>query len=591
MNAKELSARLAEDAAGIASMLLPNGRKHGAEWKAGSTAGDAGHSLSVRLSGDKRGVWSDFATGESGDLLDLWAAARGVPLAEAMRAAKDYLGVTEAMPSRERRPYARPEKPRCTKPKDTVLLWLHARGIEDRTIDAFQVAAASGDVVVLPYVRDGELVNVKHRSVVDKSKMWQAKEAEPCLFGWQTVGPTTREIAITEGEFDAMALWQVGIEALSVNQGAGNHQWIDNDWERLERFSKIFLCFDDDAAGKKGVAEVARRLGEDRCYVVTFPEKDANDYLKAGATLEAFRACFARARTFDPVELVRASAFEDELVREFYPAEGEERDPVLRLGNDQRWFRFRGGEISVWTGFNGHGKSQMLGQVGLGLLAQGHSICIFSGEMQPARLLKRMTRQATGFAEPAVPFIRKVARWFDDRLWLFNLTGSADSERLLAVFTYAVRRYGIRTFFIDSLMMIADVPEDGKGCLEAQRQFMRKLADFAKRFDAHVHLVAHPRKAQDEKTGPGKQDTAGSGKITNMADNHWSVWANLRDENVEPDDAPDAYLELNKQRNGDSQHRKLWLWYDSKSQQYRSVRSARPQQFVEWSPTEERTGA
>lgn len=591
MNAKELSARLAEDVAGIAAMLLPNGRKHGAEWKAGSTTGDAGNSLSVRLSGDKRGVWSDFATGESGDLLDLWAATRGVSLVDAIRAAKDYLGVAETIPSRERRPFARPEKPRCAKPRDTVLDWLHARGLEDRTIDAFQIASTSDDVVVLPYMRDGELVNVKHRSVTEKSRMWQAKDAEPCLFGWQTVGSQTREIAITEGEFDAMALWQVGVEALSVNQGAGNHQWIDNDWERLERFSKIFLCFDDDAAGKKGVAEVARRLGEDRCYVVTFPEKDANDYLKAGATPEAFRACFAKAKTFDPVELVRASAFEDELVREFYPDDAEESDPVLRLGTDQPWFRFRGGEISVWTGFNGHGKSQMLGQVGLGLLAQGQSICIFSGEMQPARLLKRMTRQATGFAEPAVPFIRKVSRWFDDRLWLFNLTGSADSERLFAVFTYAVRRYGIKTFFIDSLMMISDIPEDGKGCLEAQRQFMRKLADFAKRFDAHVHLVAHPRKAMDEKTGPGKQDTAGSGKITNMADNHWSVWANLRDENEPADDAPDAYLEINKQRNGDSQHRKLWLWYDPKSQQYRSVRAARPQQFVEWSPTSEDASA
>ena len=587
MNAKELSAMLADRATDVTAMLFPAGRKHGAEFKVGSVAGDAGTSLSVRLIGDRKGLWADFATGEGGDLLDLWAACRGQPLGEAMRDVKQYLGVYKPMPVRERKPYVVPQAPKCTKPKGAVLDWLHARGLLDTTIEAFQIGAAGEDVVVLPYKRDGVLVNVKQRNINDKSKMRQVKDAEPCLFGWDRINERTREVAITEGEFDAMALWQNKIDALSINQGAGNHQWIDSDWERLERFSKIYLCFDDDDAGKKGVGEVARRLGEDRCFIVTFPEKDANDYLKSGASETDFRACFEKAKTFDPEELVRASAFEDEVVAEFYPSEEGDPHPVLRLGADHLWFRFRRGELSVWTGYNGHGKSQMLGQVMLGQMAQGEQVCVFSGEMQPSRLLKRVVRQATGFAEPQVPFIRKVSRWLDDKLWLFNLTGSAESDRLIAVFTYAVRRYGVRTFVIDSLMMIADIPEDGKGCLEAQRQFMRKLADFAKKFGVHIHLVAHPRKGVDERTGPGKQDTSGSGKITNMADNHWVVWANLRDENEAPDDGPDAYLELNKQRNGNSQHRKLWLWYDPKSQQYRSVKAARPQQFVQWSPDEE----
>ena len=591
MNASELSARLAENAATVAEMLLPKGKRHGAEWKAGSVEGDAGQSLSVRLTGDKRGLWSDFATGQSGDLLDLWVESRSVSLADAIRDAKEYLCIVDIMPSRERRPYVRPEKPRCVRPKNIVLEWLHARGFEDRTIEAFKVGASGDDTVVLPYIRDGVFVNVKHHNIHDKSKMWQAKDAEPCLFGWHTIGDKSREVAICEGEFDCMALWQSGIEALSVNQGAGNHQWIDSDWDRLDSFSKIYLCFDDDAAGKKGVAEVATRLGLERCFVVTFPEKDANDYMKAGASEDDFRSCFKRAATFDPEELVRASAFEDDVVRAFYPPDDAPTDPLLRLGSDHAWFRFRSGEVSVWTGFNGHGKSLVLGQIILGLLSQDQQACIFSGEMLPTSLLKRMTRQATGFAEPAIPFIRKVARWFNDRLWLFNLTGSAESARLLFVFTYAARRYGIRTFVIDSLMMVSDIPEEGKGALEAQRQFMRKISDFAKRYKAHVHLVAHPRKGADEKTGPGKQDTAGSGKITDMADNHWSVWANLRDENEPADDGPDAYLELNKQRHEESQHRKLWLWYDPGSQQYRSLRAAKPMQFVEWSPSEYREEA
>ena len=30
---------------------------------------------------------------------------------------------------------------------------------------------------------------------------------------------------------------------------AGAHQWIDSDWERLQRFSDVWLCFDADDAG------------------------------------------------------------------------------------------------------------------------------------------------------------------------------------------------------------------------------------------------------------------------------------------------------------------------------------------------------
>lgn len=43
-----------------------------------------------------------------------------------------------------------------------------------------------------------------------------------------------------------MSLHQYGIPALSVNAEANNHQWIENDWVRLERFSEILVFFDSD---------------------------------------------------------------------------------------------------------------------------------------------------------------------------------------------------------------------------------------------------------------------------------------------------------------------------------------------------------
>lgn len=586
MNAAELSQRMADQAVLIAEHLLPEGKKQSGEWKAGSISGEAGNSLSVRLTGVKRGVWKDFAADIGGDLLDLWVQCRGVSLAEAMREAKDFLGIREDMPARERKTFRRPTKPPCKRAEGVVAEWLRGRGITDETMRAFSIAEQVRDgkvYAVFPYLRDDELVNVKYRSPTDKRDMRQESGAEPCLFGWQLIDPKAREIAIAEGEIDAMTLHQAGIPALSVNAGAGNHQWIESDWERLDRFSTIWLCFDDDEAGRKGVAEVVERLGVDRCRLVKFGAKDANEFLQQGATPEQFRAAISVAKPLDPPELVSMAVAVTASKALFYPAEDAPRDPVLMFGRKVHdWFEFRPSEVTIWTGINGHGKSLMLSQVLLNLLHQGERACVFSGEMMANRQGKRIVKQATGLDRPTPEYIDAVADWIDDRMWLINILGSATMDRLVQVFAYAARRYGISHFVVDSLMM-TDVPEDGPGSLSAQKAAMHKLTNFAKQARVHVHLVAHPRKVRDESVRPGKMDVAGSGQLTNAADNVFSVWSSRKDDGEPDDGEADALLELHKQRNGDMQHKKVWLFYNPASMQYCSNSDRRSVTFVPYS--------
>lgn len=584
MNAKELSQRMAGEAAAIAQYLLPGGKRKAGEWAAGSTNGEEGQSLSVRLTGAKAGVWADFASGEKGDLLDLWAAVRGCSIAEAIREAKDYLGIRDNMPEREKKTFKRPAKPQCQAAKAGAMEWLTSRGLTPETIAAFKIAeqVRNGKTyAVFPYLRDGELVNVKYRNIAEKKDMRQEGGAEPCLFGWHLIDPKARTVAITEGEIDAMTLHQCGIPALSVNAGAGNHQWLENDWERLERFDEILVFFDNDTAGEEGAKEVIRRLGMERCKRVTLPTKDANDYLLQGAEGEDFWHAAKEAKTLDPEEMRQASDFMSKVKAMFYPAHDDDRDPVLRLDKDLEWFEFRPGELSVWTGYNGHGKSLMLSQVLLGLMQQGERVMVFSGEMTPERQLKRMVKQCAGLDRPTGQFIDAIGKWMHDKLWLFNVVGSAAIDRLLTVFLYGSKRYGMRHFVIDSLMM-TDVPEDGPGSMTAQKDAMRKLCDFARRNGVHVHLVAHPRKGADESKGPGKLDVAGSSKITDGADNVFTVWSARKDENdpdIDPDKA-DAKLELQKQRNGDFQHFTQWLWFSKDAQQFCTSSRRRPICYV-----------
>lgn len=85
---------LAARSEALARELLPHGVREGHEWRVGSLAGEAGRSLAVHLGGGKAGVWSDFASGESGDALDLVAGVlyRG-DKKRALAWARHWLGI------------------------------------------------------------------------------------------------------------------------------------------------------------------------------------------------------------------------------------------------------------------------------------------------------------------------------------------------------------------------------------------------------------------------------------------------------------------------------------------------------------------
>jgi len=74
--AAELARRLARDAEAVCRHYLSNGRRQGRYWLVGDVTNNPGRSLFVRLTGPESGKgaagkWTDAATGEHGDLLDV----------------------------------------------------------------------------------------------------------------------------------------------------------------------------------------------------------------------------------------------------------------------------------------------------------------------------------------------------------------------------------------------------------------------------------------------------------------------------------------------------------------------------------------
>lgn len=602
MNASKIAELLAAQADDVARELLPNGKKESGEWCVGSIEGESGKSLKVCVSGSKAGIWSDFATGESGDLLDLWREVRGVSMVEAINQTKNYLGVAEPgfYRQQQKKPsYDKPAKPKCSA-SASELEWLVSRGITQETLSRFKVAG-SGGKVYFPFMRGNEAVMVKWRSISSKDTAPTSKNQEPILFGWQALPEGAREVTICEGEIDAMSLYQLGFPALSVPFGGGKggkQNWIENEFENLERFDKIYVCMDSDAVGREAAKEIIERLGRHRCVMVSLPAKDANDCIQQGVPFAMIQNCFANAVSLDPSELRKASTFYDEVHYEIYPEERPiQEDTLCLLGNSfPENFVFRPDEMIAITGTNGHGKSEWLGNLVVEGAYQGLKWCIASMELKPGRLLGRMAMQAGGMTRPSKQYLDAIIDWFDDRLWIFDAVGSVKTSRILEVFEYAYKRYGIKHFVIDSLMMCGIADDDYAG----QKEFLLKIRDFKSQFNVTVFVVMHPRKLESEKIIPGKFDVLGGIAITNLLDSGISIWRNKHKEKIlsgeedteksdeEIEDMPDCKAQVWKQRNGDGWEGTAKYYFNKESRQYRISPKSKPFHYVKFSATEEK---
>jgi twinkle protein len=241
---------------------------------------------------------------------------------------------------------------------------------------------------------------------------------------------------------------------------------------------------------------------------------------------------------------------------------------------------FAAGELSVWTGKRGSGKSTLLGQMMLDAIDQGHNVCAYSGELSAWRFKQWTALQAAGanhvemvtdrytgksfyrVTDEAMP---QIDEWWRQRFFLYDnkIAAASDENSILSVFEYAVRRYGCAIFLVDNLMTARFSTSAERDFYRAQSNFTGRLVEFAKKFDVHVHLVAHPRKSQGSLEA---DDVFGSGDITNRADNVFSL-----DRLSEKDAAMQGYdsaLKVLKNRSfGETPH--IGLCYDAATRRYR----------------------
>lgn len=285
----------------------------------------------------------------------------------------------------------------------------------------------------------------------------------------------------------------------------------------------------------------------------------------------------------------KASDFGSAMYNSFEPrAAGVPDAPGFLLNDLRRRIRFRPGEVTAWSGFNGHRKSLLTSQLLLDCCVQRVPSLAMSFEMLPVETLSRMTRIAAGVATPSRDYRGAFSRWTDGRFWILDHLGRYTADETLAVCRYFAQELGGRQVVIDSMMMVCASEEH----LDEQKQFVTDCVTTAQETGLHIHLVTHARKG-DETKPPSKYDIRGSSAISDQVANVVMVWSDKakkeRVANKLDDEAtrakPDAIVKIEKQRNG-SFEGSVALWWDEASLRFLGDRTSPIEPYLLAEPME-----
>ena len=193
---------------------------------------------------------------------------------------------------------------------------------------------------------------------------------------------------------------------------------------------------------------------------------------------------------------------------------------------DKRTKGFALGELSIWSGSNASAKSTILNQMAIESINQGYKVAIYSGELIPERLLKWIIMQCAGkknmFYNKTKDYYyvdnsykELIKQWLNGKLFVYNNDLGNKAKDIIEQLKLVIKKNNINVLILDNLMSM-DLKSYGDNKYETQSILIQNLSALAKELNVHIHFVCHPRKATSFLR---KEDIAGTGDLTNIADN------------------------------------------------------------------------
>lgn len=482
--------------------------------------------------------------------------------------------------------------------KKKVIEYWGKRGISKNVIDYLDIREdKNGNGVFNFYDTNDVLTMVKYRPshTVDKCsgnpKTWCQKDADTTslLFNMNRVN-TSKPLLITEGETDCASAIEAGfLNTVSVPLGAGNLQWIEENWDWLNLFDSIIIWSDNDEAGNKMRKECIYRLGTWRTKYIMAPNyyerdngkkvplNDINDCLQIGGA-DYVMQLISDAKDVPVNSVVDYSNIEQQDISQM---EGVNTG-IKPL--DRELLKIFYGTLTVLSGRPGSGKTSIIDQTIAMTIDNDTPVFLFSKEM-PERMSanwfntmiagrrnmeEKLDRDGRKYYIVPQDVQKKMQSFYRKKLFIYRDDEPNDLDSVMKSAEDCVRKFGCKLIVIDNLMMIdLNCAESDKNT--AQTNLINSLIKFAAKFNVAVVLIAHPRKTQDINSDIEMYDISGTSNIINLAMRLIGLRRVSKKEKEEPKAKwrnYDVVLTVIKDRLLGKADFQMGLWYDLVSRRF-----------------------
>ena len=363
------------------------------------------------------------------------------------------------------------------------------------------------------------------------------------LFGQHLFTEGGRYITIVEGEFDALAAFQMQgskYPVVSIKSGASgaladckaNYEWLDT-------FENIVICFDGDEAGVVAAKKVAELFGgKSKVVKHTNGCKDANDYLMENKEKD-FTAAFWAAEKYTPDGILNGASLWDEVCQPLETAACSY--PWAEL--NKLTYGIREGELVTLTAGSGLGKSAVMREIVYHILnetADDNIGLLFLEESARKTALSLMSLSANKLlhlpdtvATHDEKFEAFQATMGTQRLFLFDHFGSTSVENIVARVRYMAKALGCRYIFLDHISIVVSAGQNGDE-RKAIDEIMTKLRMLVSETGIALFLVSHLKrsdgKSHEEGGATSLSQLRGSGGIAQLSDMVISLERNQQDD-------------------------------------------------------------
>jgi len=406
------------------------------------------------------------------------------------------------------------------------------RGILKDTCEFFGVTQETGKHYYPYFDETGLKVAEKIRSVENKTFSIAGNFNKATLFGQSLFQKEGKYITIVEGELDALASYQMtGSKwpTVSIRNGASAAvKDCKAQYEYLDSFETIVICFDADEPGQKAAKDVAELFGN-KVKIVKHLKgyKDASDYLSEGKSSEYVNQWW-RAESYVPDGIIQASTLWDSvstpepIAEAFYPFKGL---------NDLL-YGLRSAELITVTAGSGLGKSQFLREIlyrilettkwNIGGMFLEESVRKTARSIMSLHANKKLHLPDTPVTE------RELKEAFDatlgtNRVFLFDHFGSLAIDNVLNRIRYMSKACDCRVVFLDHISLVVS-GMDGNDERKSIDVLMTRLRTLVQETGITLICVSHLKRPNTSNKGHEDGEAVslsqlrGSGAIAQLSD-------------------------------------------------------------------------